>query len=91
MVETSVTTGAGELRVLLFGGVRDVIGASSLTISMTAPLSAREVLKKICDSYPALAAYAPSVRLAVNSTYAAWDDLVSARDEVAMIPPVAGG
>jgi sulfur-carrier protein len=33
----------------------------------------------------------PAPLVAVNETYAGLDDPVAARDEVAIIPPVAGG
>ena len=81
----------GQLRVLLFGGVAEVMKSATLVIPLDGTLSARQVLERVCEVHPALAPYRSSVRLAVNSTYADWDEPVRANDEVAMIPPVAGG
>ena len=77
--------------MLAFAGARDAIGQGELHVELDAPVTARVFLDRICAEYPRLAPYATSLRLAVNGTYAAWHDLVRPGDEVAIIPPVAGG
>lgn len=81
----------GTVRLLAFAGARDVLGAAELDIALSAPCSARELLDHVCALYPGLAPYRKALRLAVNGSYVAWDDPVRAGDEVALIPPVAGG
>jgi len=49
------------------------------------------LLDRLCARHPELDAYRPIVRVAVNGVYAAASDPVAAGDEVALIPPVAGG
>lgn len=82
---------ATDVRVLAFGGARDIIGAAEIAVALEAPESARRFLDRLTAQYPALAPHAGSLRLAVNCCFASWDDPVSPGDEVAVIPPVAGG
>lgn len=79
------------IRVLPFAGARDAIGAAELSMALEGPTTARALLDRLCVEHPRLAPYASSLRLAVNGAYAAWDDPVADGDEVAIIPPVAGG
>jgi molybdopterin synthase catalytic subunit/molybdopterin synthase sulfur carrier subunit len=80
-----------EVRLLAFAGARDVIGTGELAIALEAPETARAFLDRVCEQFPALARHQGSLRLAVNGTYARWDEDVRPGDEVALIPPVAGG
>jgi sulfur-carrier protein len=79
------------VRLLAFAGARDVLGAPELTLPLAAPCSADELLSEVCRRYPALLPWRASIRVAVNGTYARADDPVAFGDEVALIPPVAGG
>ena len=79
------------MRLLAFAGAREVLGAPDMTLPLAAPCSAGELLAAVCLRYPALAPWRASIRVAVNGTYALADDPVSFGDEVALIPPVAGG
>jgi molybdopterin converting factor subunit 1 len=79
------------VKLLAFAGVRDVIGAAELAFPVPSPCTARELLELVCARYPGIAPWRASIRVAVNGTYAALDDAIAARDEVALIPPVAGG
>jgi len=79
------------VRVLAFAGARDAIGRDVFEVALDAPTSARAFLARICAEHPKLAPYVGALRLAVNGTYANWDDAVSDGDEVAILPPVAGG
>ena len=79
------------VRLLAFAGARDVIGAAEVILPLAAPCSAAELLAEVCRRYPALEPWRASIRVAVNGTYAAPEDPVAYGDEVALIPPVAGG
>ena len=72
-------------------GAREAIGCGSYDMAIDAPLTARALLTRICFDHPALGPHAPSLRLAVNGEYALWDRVIRGGDEVAIIPPVAGG
>ena len=80
------------MRLLAFAGARDVLGHGELAFPIDAAGStARALLDAVCAAHPALSPHARALRVAVNGTYAAWDDPVRPGDEVALIPPVAGG
>ena len=49
------------------------------------------LLLAIEEQYIALAKWLPHVRIAVNCAYAEPDLLIEPGDEIALIPPVAGG
>jgi molybdopterin synthase catalytic subunit/molybdopterin synthase sulfur carrier subunit len=80
-----------SVRMLAFAGARDVLGTAEVLLPLASPCTAAELLSLVCATYPALGPYRASLRVAVNGCYATPSDLVSAGDEVALIPPVAGG
>lgn len=82
---------SSTVRVLAFAGARDVLGASELVWPLALPCSAQTLLAQICESHPALAPWQRSIRVAINGTYASPEDEVRSGDEIALIPPVAGG
>jgi molybdopterin converting factor subunit 1 len=78
------------VRVLLFASYADAVGAPEIALELPPGAKVRDVLagvkqlvngKRVPDK--------PLV--AVNQRYAREDQSVSAADEVAIIPPVAGG
>ncbi len=77
--------------VLLFAAAREAAGVSALALPVGDGATAGAVLGAVCERFPALGPYAPSLRVAVNGAYASLDEPVRAGDEVAIIPPVAGG
>jgi molybdopterin synthase sulfur carrier subunit len=77
--------------MLAFAGARDVLGAGELDLPLAAPCTADELLTLVCERFPGLTPYRASIRVAINGEYAAPGDRVAAGDEVALIPPVAGG
>ena len=79
------------MRLLAFAGARDVLGTGELMLPLPAPCSAAELLDEVCRQYPALDPWRRSLRIAVNGTYATAEDRIASGDEVALIPPVAGG
>ncbi len=79
------------VRMLAFAGARDVLGFAESELHLDSPCTASELLDEVCRRYPALVPYQRSIRVAVNGTYAGASDPVTFGDEVALIPPVAGG
>jgi molybdopterin converting factor subunit 1 len=82
---------ARTIRVLAFAGARDVVGSAEVVMPLETDVSVSDLWGRILARYPDLSAYRRAIRLAVNGTYAAPDDVVRPGDEVAIIPPVAGG
>ncbi len=80
------------VKVLAFAGARELIGAAEVEIEVEPPgCTVAELMDRICARYPGLEGYRPLIRVAVNGGYATPSQSVVAGDEVALIPPVAGG
>src|SRR5947209_17645298 len=75
-----------QVRVLLFAGLRERAGTSSLDLDLPEGALVRDALEQM----RALAEGVPVV-MAINQEYAAADAPLQAGDELALIPPVSGG
>jgi molybdopterin converting factor small subunit len=78
------------ITVLLFASYADALGASSVQLTLPEGARVRDVVVRL----GALAGgerLPPAPLVAVNQRYAAADEPIAAGDEVAVIPPVAGG
>jgi molybdopterin converting factor subunit 1 len=82
---------AESVKVLAFAGARDVIGEAEVDMPLEAEATAEQLMDAICRRYPGLEPYRSAIRMAVNGAYVSWDEAVRPGDEVALIPPVAGG
>jgi MoaE-MoaD fusion protein len=80
-----------DVQVKLFGPVRDIIGRDTLEYAVAQPATLSAVAEMLFARYPRLAASATSLRFAVNEEYADLATPLKAGDEIAVIPPVAGG
>lgn len=77
-----------ELRVLLFASWADALGPS-VSVQVPAEATVRDVLDAVLARADGRAL--PTPLAAVNHRYAKPESPVRAGDEVALIPPVAGG
>lgn len=78
------------VRVLLFASYADALGASELALDLPAGARVRDVLARV-KSLASGKRIPDRPMVAINQRYARDDQPVSASDEVAIIPPVAGG
>ncbi|GAB3644109.1 MoaD/ThiS family protein [Spirosoma arcticum] len=76
--------------VLLFGIARDLTGQTTVSIPFTEGVSVSDLLSQLHERYPALTGIR-SLLIAVNGEYAESEQLLTDRDEIAVIPPVSGG
>ena len=76
--------------VLLFASYADALGATSVELPLAAGATVRDVVAAL-GRLPGAHMLPPSPLLAVNQSYASYDAPVATGDEVAVIPPVAGG
>ncbi len=76
--------------LLLFASYADALGASSLAMELPHESTVGELLTVI-RSRPGAERLPPRPLVAVNQAYAELDSMVREGDEVALIPPVAGG
>jgi molybdopterin converting factor subunit 1 len=79
-----------EVRVLLFASYAEAFGAPNVAVTLPEGATVRDLLAKvkgmaIGHSLP------PAPLIALNQEYAAPSHVVREGDEVALIPPVAGG
>jgi molybdopterin converting factor subunit 1 len=79
------------LRVRLFARARDLGGADALSVELPAGATVAELRRTIATVAPALAALLRRCAVAVNSDFAEETRVLSAADEVAVLPPVSGG
>ena len=79
-----------SVTVLLFASYADALGAGSLAIDLPANATVADVLAEL-RTRPGAERLPPSPLVAVNQRYASVTSAVCAGDEVAVIPPVAGG
>jgi molybdopterin converting factor subunit 1 len=91
-----MAAGAVAVEVLLFARLRELVGRSSVALSVPVAASspglcARDVWSALTAAHPRLAGADSGLRVAVNQSYASWDSPVASGDVVAFIPPVAGG
>ena len=82
-----------DLPVRVFAAYADVVGAPYTTVSVAPPATVGGVrraleARAVERGWPTAIARSP---IAVNLEYARDDHPVTAADEIALIPPVAGG
>jgi molybdopterin synthase sulfur carrier subunit len=78
-------------KILLFGAFRDRMKTEALTVQLPAGATAGDVLKAVCGAEEEALRWQRCMRVAVNCKYVAHDAVLHDGDEVALIPPVAGG
>jgi len=76
--------------VLLFARYADELGGDTVTVTVAAPATAGDVLAAVL-LLPGAERLPRSPLIAVNQRYASPSDAVAPGDEIALIPPVAGG
>lgn len=80
-----------KVRLLFFAVLRDIAGADERELTLAEGTTAAQVWQELRSSYGKLADYTQPPMIAVNETYATPDAVLTEGDELAFIPPVAGG
>jgi len=80
-----------KIRLLFFAVLRDIAGRSEDIVELPDGARAGDVWQRLRDQHPALRDYIQPPMIAVNETYVSADELLRDGDELAFIPPVAGG
>ena len=86
------TTAASTIsvRVLLFASYADTLGLDSLELEFESPVTVAEALMRV-RSLPGGARLPPKPLCALNLTHVTGDAPLSGGDELAILPPLAGG
>jgi molybdopterin synthase catalytic subunit len=79
------------IRVRLFAMQRQQLGVRELSLEVPDGATVAEAFGALAAAHPVLAPAGPTLRFAVNATYADPDTVLAPGDELALIPPVAGG
>lgn len=79
-----------KVTVLLFASYADSFGAPTLEVHVGPGATVRDLVSTI-RTLRGFEALPHSPRVAVNRKFATNDELINPTDEIALIPPVAGG
>lgn len=79
------------VRALFFASYRDIAGADELRLELPAGARVADLLERLREGGAGWSRFPPAPAVAVNLHYAPLDTPLSDGDEVAFIPPVAGG
>lgn len=88
------TVGAAPVitvRLLLFAAYAEVAGQEELELKVDGPATVADVLRAFRSAYPSAERLPPRPLVAVNQSHAGTDTMVRQGDEVAILPPMAGG
>jgi len=80
-----------KVRLLFFAVLRDVAGRSEVVLELPDGSRAADVWRRLRDEHRALRDYVQPPMTAVNESYVDADEVLHDGDELAFIPPVAGG
>jgi molybdopterin converting factor subunit 1 len=79
------------VRSLFFAFYRDLAGAEELLVELPPLATVADLVRELRASGTGLAALPPDPAVAVNMEYSSLSTTLRDGDEVAFIPPVAGG
>jgi molybdopterin converting factor subunit 1 len=79
-----------NLKVLLFGISKELIGATSIVFSISPNTTILEFKTQLKKQYPQVTEI-NSYAIAVNESYASNETVLKENDIIAVIPPVSGG
>ena len=80
-----------KVRLLFFAILRDITGKSAADLEVEPGTTARNVWEELRARHPQLAAWTQPPMTAINEEYASPGQELRDGDELAFIPPVAGG
>jgi len=79
-----------NITILAFGIAKEIFGNSSVKMEWRDGGSVKELRHSLQEKFPGLKQLS-SFMIAVNNRYADLDEMISEKDEIAIIPPVSGG
>jgi molybdopterin converting factor subunit 1 len=80
-----------KVRLLFFAVLREIAGRDTQELALADGTTAGDVWRSLRGTYDKLADYTQPPMIAINETYATPDAVLRDGDELAFIPPVAGG
>ena len=80
-----------KVKLLLFAVLRDILGADERTLQLAEGTTAQQVWSDLRNEHHELAAIERPPMTAINMNYVEPTSVLEDGDELAFIPPVAGG
>jgi molybdopterin converting factor subunit 1 len=80
-----------QIRVLFFASYREILGTGELTLDLPEPSTVSELLLELWSRGEPYASLPAAPVVAVNREFASLETPLEGGDEVAFVPPVAGG
>jgi len=81
-----------KVKVLFFASARESAGTGQVMIDLEPPALASSLLRVLVETYPDLDFAGNQISVAVNKAYLGQEDVqLREGDEVALLPPIAGG
>lgn len=81
----------GTIRVRFFARYAELVGREEAVLAVSLPATVRDVVQRVRDELPGGRGIPERPLAAVNLTHAKLDTSVQDGDEVAFLPPLAGG
>jgi molybdopterin converting factor small subunit len=89
-MSTAATT-LVRVRVLLFASYAELAGGGELELVTAAPATIADVVRQVRETAPGGERLPPRPLVALNQVHAHLGDAVADGDEIAILPPMAGG
>jgi molybdopterin converting factor subunit 1 len=80
-----------KVKVLYFANAKEVAGTREEEFILSAPASSDLLLRRILEIHPGIKNLRKTISISVNRKIISEDLLLNDKDEVALLPPVAGG
>ncbi|MGH9421446.1 MAG: molybdopterin converting factor subunit 1 [Thermoanaerobaculia bacterium] len=80
-----------KIRLLFFAVLRDITGKSEDVLELPGGTKAGDVWLRLREEHAALRDYVQPPMIAINENYVTAEEPLRDGDELAFIPPVAGG
>lgn len=79
------------MRVRFFARYAELVGRSEAAVSLSSPATVEDVVRRVREDLPGARALPERPLAAVNMKHVKLDVRVQSGDEVALLPPIAGG
>lgn len=80
-----------KIKVLYFANVKEVAGTREDEFIISNPASSDLLLRRIQEAHPGIKELLKTITISVNCRVILHNVLLKDKDEVALMPPVAGG
>ena len=79
------------MRVQFFSQLKEIVGASEITLDLPGGTSVADLLKRLYRDFPGLEKWDRGLLVGAGLDFVARDHVIQANDEIAIMPPVQGG